>query len=145
MGEYDNWWIDTHVRGLRFRVDVDHDPEAAPFEADCYDDEQVEAWKRDRWEYVIVTVTPEFEGELIAECADSLSSVEAGDLPGAVNDHIGRDELNEYPVKDMIAECTANMRGKQMTHAINRARATRRGARREVEQLRELRRAVARA
>lgn len=145
MGNIDNWWINTDIRGLRFRVDLDTDQDETPYHADCYTDEQVEAWKNDRWEFVIVTVTPELDGELITECLDSLGGVEAGAIPEAVDGYIGRDQLSEYPVHEMVDACKANLRGKEMTRAINNARNLRRDARRQVKRLRETRRALARA
>lgn len=55
------------------------DEESTPYDADCYSPDQIEAWKSDQWEYVLLTVVVRdyFGGE---RGYDSLGAVEHGDL-----------------------------------------------------------------
>lgn len=47
------------VDGERYRVAIENDYDGDPREhGDCYTDEDIDAWERDVWRYVGVTVTP---------------------------------------------------------------------------------------
>lgn len=81
-----------------FHVTIEPDVDAHPDEVDCYTPEQVEAWRRDEWRYVIVTVTPEFDGVLFPDAAQELNGVEYGQLDGR---WVGAGEIEEIHTEDL--------------------------------------------
>jgi hypothetical protein len=97
-GHIDTCYIDWG--SLRYRVDIDPDDDAKPAEFDCYDDEDITAFRVGHWQYVNVTVTVECPG---IDITDHLGAVEYGTMPNTTID-VER-LLNEYPVPDMILTC----------------------------------------
>jgi hypothetical protein len=73
------WTAD--VDGLTYRIALYHDIDASPLDAECYDEDDIEAWRDERWHYygVVVKLTGQAgEGEA------SLWGVEIGDYwPGS--------------------------------------------------------------
>jgi hypothetical protein len=47
---------------LKINVSTERDIDATPYDADCYTEEQITAWKNDEWHYVGVIVTVSFQG-----------------------------------------------------------------------------------
>lgn len=66
-------------RGHKVRLWIEHDPDAEhPADSEGYDREQVDAWRRDEWEYVIVCAKVDDEtSDLLPAC---IGSVEHGDM-----------------------------------------------------------------
>lgn len=105
-----NGEIDSRVvtyRGVKFRVDIDPDEESRPDDygmpgADdaAYTDAGMEAWRRDEWRYVCVTVSlcdmPHDLG-----LWDSLCSVEWGRLSEVT---IGTDDIARDYLPDLASE-----------------------------------------
>lgn len=58
------------------------DVDSTPFEADCYDQEDVRAWSLDQWAYVGMAVDVEWNGVVIA--SESLWGIEHGTLGNGV-------------------------------------------------------------
>lgn len=88
-----------------FRVRLTHDADVHPEEDyDCYDEEDIAAWKRDDWCFVIIELVPEDEFGVTYEAArDFLGGVEWGVMPEVT---IGRDQLEESYIEDMAIEAT---------------------------------------
>lgn len=117
MGEIDTWYVGSkEINGLRFRIDIEPDTDVRPDkDYDCYDADDIKAWKEDRWRFVGVIVTPEYKGHAIRECADSLWAVEWGELPGASVPDIGREYFEtNHPLPDMFDVVMENLRGNQL-------------------------------
>lgn len=38
--------------GFTIRIDVEYDADTTPYEFDCYDKDQIEAWEQDEWFFV---------------------------------------------------------------------------------------------
>jgi hypothetical protein len=99
----DHWTVDT-ADDARFyyRITIEHDTDPVPEEYDCYDVETTAAWHRNEWSFVVVTVTPVLRagGVVFEYAAASLGAVEYGSLAGKT---IGREQLVEYPVKELMA------------------------------------------
>src|SRR5216683_3981349 len=126
-GEIDGRIVrDKDIDGLSYRIEVEPDYASTPYDADCYTPKQIEAWKRDDWQYVGVTVTPYLDGlgmDLPGE--NSLWGLEWGSLPQTTEDDrvigqswidldymiIGTPDHPEYayPVPEMIAEARGNL------------------------------------
>lgn len=99
----EHWTISREDLPYDFRVEVVKDLDGRPDDFDCYSEDDVAAWKRDDWEYIIVTVTP-VSGEVAYEgAAQSLGGVEYGFFAGRWLD---RKELEQYPLPDLIKEAT---------------------------------------
>ncbi len=113
----------TTANGTRYRVELLPDLDITPFDSDCYDDEDIEAWREDRWEYVSVVVTPLGTLEVDQfELSDSLSGVEFGShVWNRGTEHEGAITVErivtQYPVPDMIGELERRI-------AVYRARTT---------------------
>ena len=69
--------------GLRCRVDIDPDSNATPAGFDCYDAEDIAAFRAGRWQYVDLTVTVECPG---IDVTDQLGAVEFGTMPNTTID-----------------------------------------------------------
>lgn len=125
-GQIDSWQIERD--GITYRVDIDPDYESNQGDPRGNDDgmreETAEAHQRGEWEYVGVTVTAlvagtDYTGDYPTASA-SLWGVEYGTLPatsaeGIPGDdprygpdsaavEIGRGEIENYPVPDLISE-----------------------------------------
>ncbi|MEV4199376.1 hypothetical protein [Micromonospora globbae] len=97
-GHIDTRHVDSD--GVRYRVDIDPDPDASPNEFDCYDRADINAFRAGRWRYVTVTVTVDSAG---VDISDQLGAVEYGTLP---HTSIDVDRLvADHPVPDMILTC----------------------------------------
>lgn len=84
-----------------WRIRLVPDPEARPFDADCYSAEDIEAWRKDEWSYVGVIVTDNKTG------ADaSLWAVEYGLMPETT---IGMDQIIENYFDDLRAEVVRSL------------------------------------
>lgn len=111
MIEYESDTVTVvNVAGQRYRVELEEDPESTPFDADCYGEEDIEAWREDRWEFVSVVVTPlsVYECDQF-ELSDALCGVEFGSYVwNRGNEHEGAITLDrlitEHPVPDMVDE-----------------------------------------
>lgn len=58
----------------------EEDTDSTPYDADCYDKEDIDAWKNDEWRYVTVVVTATKEGVELGEAV--LGGCEDGYSPG---------------------------------------------------------------
>ncbi|WP_431911669.1 hypothetical protein [Nonomuraea jabiensis] len=87
---------------ITYQVRVEEDWDSKPFDADCYSDADIEAWRRDEWHYVGVIVTPVVAGIPIDAAEDSLWGVEWGQLPD-LDRYLGMDQIcNVHPVPEML-------------------------------------------
>lgn len=102
---------DIGIERYDFQINIFSDIDAHPGDSDCYTDKQVAAWKDDEWEFVGVEVVPTRQGVTVHGAADALFGVEYGDyiltdendnVTGRKN--IGRDELLDYPIKEMAEQ-----------------------------------------
>lgn len=98
------------VDGARYRVDLEPDTDATPDDADCYDDDAIQAWRDDLWRYVGVIVTPlDVPEDKQFELSDSLWGVDYGSYvwnKGTVHEGPSDDTYicTVHPVPDMIEE-----------------------------------------
>ncbi|WP_344585643.1 hypothetical protein [Nonomuraea roseoviolacea] len=99
----------VHHEGVDYFVQLTHDHDTNPeTDGDWASPEDLEWWRRDDWQYVIVTVTPVIAGAEITTAADVLGSVVYGFLPKAT---IDMDAIcNVHPVPDMIDVARDNLR-----------------------------------
>lgn len=109
----DSWAIDGKKWDLpcNFHVSLTHDGgETRPDqEYDCYDAEDIAAWKRDEWCFVTVDVTPVDEFKTIyARAMESLGAVEWGDMPGVT---ITRKSLEDL-IQPMAEESVTSVRSR---------------------------------
>lgn len=116
-GIYDDWFIDGAIEGLRFRVDVTTDPNTTPADKGVYDKPTLDAYEADLWEYVDVLVVPLYKDTEIRECCASMGGVESGYLRAGAQ-RIGKDDLADYPVPDLIDEAMGRLRGAALESAI---------------------------
>lgn len=75
--------IDSRVvelLGMKWNVNVYHDEDGTPYDADCYSREDIAAWKRGEWEYVGIEVTP-VDMPAGVDVGASLWAIEWGTLP----------------------------------------------------------------
>jgi hypothetical protein len=136
----DDWWIESPVPGLRFKVTLESDEELDPtaYEDGEFTPEQIKAYEDDLWEYVIVQVTPVYHGSAIAECSASLSGVNCGFFdPGG--ERIGREKLALYPVADLVKEATRNLGTNKLDIEIMSERQAAEAHELRAQQLNELR------
>jgi len=103
----------TTEDGKRYRVTLESDLDSSPFEADCYSDTDIDAWREDRWSYVGAIVTPLDVPESVQfELSDSLWGLEFDFPLDEPQTHDGCTFYNinaeyrflVYPVPDMIDE-----------------------------------------
>lgn len=104
---YDNWWIESAVKGLRFKVTVETD-ELAKLEdkAESLTPENIKAFEDGLWEFVYIEVVPVYEGIRIGECVASMGGTESGFMTSGA-ERIGKEQLAEYPVADLVKEAAA--------------------------------------
>jgi len=117
-GIYDDWFEDSEIEGLRFRVDVATDEETNPRKfGDSITPEQVRRWEQGLWEFVTVTVVPVYGDVEIDECAASLGGVVSGFFDSG-QERIGREQLAEYPVTELVDEALGKLRGPALGSAV---------------------------
>lgn len=96
-------WTIPGPAAFEWRVELTHD-DGKPSDYDCYDDEDVEAWKKDEWSFALVHLTLVHVGENGSEIEvgeDYLGNTQWGTGHGW---SVGQAEINEYPVMDMKME-----------------------------------------
>ncbi len=65
------------VNSRRYRVEIVPDIDSTPYDADCYSEADVAAWRDDKWSYAGVIVMPlDVPGDVQFELSDSLWGVE---------------------------------------------------------------------
>lgn len=113
MIDYDNYSDKTivTVEGKRYQVEFEPDYDGYVDDADCYSEEDIEAWRNDEWSFVAIAVTPLDVPEHVQfELSDDLCGLEF-DFPLTPKQvHNGRSytrtnedyRLMVYPVPDMI-------------------------------------------
>jgi hypothetical protein len=63
-------------------MELEEDPDASPDEADCYSDEDKEAWRNGDWQYVLV-FTRVLDGDDKCVGSSLIGGVEYGEMPAA--------------------------------------------------------------
>jgi hypothetical protein len=76
-----DWKVLPAVEGFDIRVSVVYDEDCHPESFDCYDEQQVKAWRADEWMFVGVIVTASRRGHSLGSA--SLWGLERGWFPGA--------------------------------------------------------------
>ena len=117
MFDYDDEAVIVTVNERRYRVTTEFDYDSSPDDADCYSDDDKEAWRNDVWHYVGVIVTPlDVPASARNQLDDSLWGVEY-DFPldppqwidGILYRYTDRDyTVMVHPVPEMIEEVIRN-------------------------------------
>jgi hypothetical protein len=68
------------IDGFDVMARIEPDYDITPDDFDCYDQQTIDAWKADRWNYVGIVVTASRDG--IELGSSSLWGCEYGDMPG---------------------------------------------------------------
>ena len=95
--------------GFTVTLEMVEDTDSTPFDADCYDESDIEAWRNDEWRYVGFVYTASREGVDLGEA--SIWGTE-WNFPGGTMDGIDAWIEEDYYHPDLVSE------------AINDARAT---------------------
>jgi len=99
MGDIDTWR--GMISGIPIRVDIDPDDGTTPLDSECYGADMLEAWQREEWRYVDVTVSLDIPGIDRDVIGDSLCAVEYGQIPG-IPEITTETIATQYPVPEMI-------------------------------------------
>lgn len=97
-------WEDTNA-GVSLTYELWRDYDVSPEDAECYDAEDIAAWKNDDWHYYGVTVTATLGRFSVQEI---LGGIDAGDYwesaanPLDTEEQIMSTALEYYPVRDMV-------------------------------------------
>lgn len=75
-----DWTICT-VDGTDYWACIKYDPDASPYESECYTGKQVKAWERDNWYFVGVVIRAERGGMILSENLTSLWGIESYSSP----------------------------------------------------------------
>lgn len=99
------------IQGVNFRVEAFHDSDTRPEHADdCYNEEDIQAWKDDKWEFVELTITPVVDGVDITSATSYASGFyEYGSMPGK-DKYLDLDSVLEYVLPDHRDEWLAKLK-----------------------------------
>ncbi len=98
------WEFTPEESPITYEVRAFCDTDATPYEADCYDAEDIRRWMADEWRYVGLDVRPIVAGQRIDDAAVSLWGIEWGCNPGFSSPVIGRDQVNVSHVPDLCKD-----------------------------------------
>ena len=117
------WEIDVDAnspaeaaREAQFSVTLEPDIDSTPMDADCYEAEDIDAWRENRWQFVTVVVTLQDEQGNDTEFQDYLSGVEFGYSPGFAGEFVPDGRIGwayitgVHPVPDMVMEVISRQR-----------------------------------
>ncbi len=79
--------ITTEIDGWTITARIERDNDTRPDDFDCFDPEQIEAWKNDEWFYCGVVLAVEKNGVTLSKHAASLWGVECN-YPGSKNEYL---------------------------------------------------------
>src|SRR6516225_4657969 len=92
--------------GFDIRIDVLPYSDSTPYDADCYDDADIEAWRNDEWFYVGYIYTATLDG---IELGSASIWGSEWDFPGGIDSIDGWIAENYYH-SDLLAEATDEAR-----------------------------------
>lgn len=117
----DDSWTVTFM-GKRYKVEMPYDHDSKVDDADCYSEEDIEAWRNDEWWFVGIIVTPLDVPESVQfDLSDDLWGLEF-DFPihesptGARTD--ANYQITQYPVPDMLMEVDSKVKAWELRVAI---------------------------
>ena len=93
--------------GFTVTIEMVEDADTTPFEFDCDDESDIEAWRNDEWRYVGFVYTASLEGVDLGEA--SIWAIEL-DLPGGKMDGIDAWIAEDYYHPDLMAEAIDDAR-----------------------------------
>jgi len=82
IGDTVSWSVD----GFDIVARVEHDSDTKPTDFDCYDDDQIEAWRNDEWFFGGVVLSVSRNGVDLADHGASLWGIDCNS--GENNDHL---------------------------------------------------------
>lgn len=115
--------VDGKSYKIEFGPDYDNDVE----DTDCYNEEDIAAWRNDEWNFIAVSVTPLDVPERVQfELSDSLCGLEYNFPLATKQVHNGRPynstntdyQIMVYPVPDMIDEVASKVKLWEVDQAI---------------------------
>ena len=93
--------------GFTVTLEMVEDTDSTPFDADCYDESDIEAWRNDEWRYVGFVYTASREGVDLGEA--SICGAEL-DFPGGKMDGIDAWISEDYYHADLVSEAIDDAR-----------------------------------
>ena len=93
--------------GFTVTIEMVEDTDSTPFDSECYDESDIEAWRNDEWQYVGFVYTASREGVDLGEA--SIWGTEL-DFPGGKMDGLDSWIAEDYYHPDLVAEAISDAR-----------------------------------
>lgn len=104
-------YIEVTIGGYVIRATLEYDRFTKPTDFECFDEEQIAAWRKDEWFFGGIVMSASYNGVHLDPCT-SLWGLEVN-LPGCTNEHLT--EVANEMLDEALGEAT-----RRRTELINR-------------------------